>query len=93
MFGFSLGKLPDPDVALQHGQVLFLGGEKVEVRHTPGHSPGHVIFHLPAAKALVCGDVIFYHGIGRTDLPGGSMTAWKKVFAKRSTPYRQIPVC
>ncbi|MQK95680.1 MBL fold metallo-hydrolase, partial [Escherichia coli] len=44
----------------------------VEVRHTPGHSPGHVIFWLPSLNLAFCGDLIFYHGIGRTDLPGGN---------------------
>lgn len=49
-------------------------GESVaEVRFAPGHSPGHVMFYCPAAQALVCGDVIFREGIGRTDLPDGNL--------------------
>jgi hydroxyacylglutathione hydrolase len=47
--------------------------EKIEVLHTPGHSPGCVCFYLPDYKALVSGDTIFEGSIGRTDFPGGSM--------------------
>jgi glyoxylase-like metal-dependent hydrolase (beta-lactamase superfamily II) len=42
-----------------------------EVRHAPGHTPGHVLFYYAAAGVMFCGDVIFAGGIGRTDLPGG----------------------
>jgi hydroxyacylglutathione hydrolase len=70
MFGFHLGKLPQPNLLFQHGQLLSLGDETVEVRHTPGHSPGHVSFYVPSANTLLSGDVIFHHSIGRTDLPG-----------------------
>jgi glyoxylase-like metal-dependent hydrolase (beta-lactamase superfamily II) len=49
-------------------------GEPVaEVRYAPGHSPGHVLFWVPALAALICGDVIFREGIGRTDLNGGDL--------------------
>ena len=44
----------------------------VKILHVPGHTPGHVVFYFEEEKAIVCGDVIFYHGIGRTDLPGSS---------------------
>jgi len=43
----------------------------LEVRHCPGHTPGHVIFfHAPSQLAIV-GDVLFRGSIGRTDFPGG----------------------
>lgn len=45
--------------------------EKLEIFHTPGHSPGHISIFWPAKKALAVGDVIFYHNTGRVDLPGG----------------------
>jgi hydroxyacylglutathione hydrolase len=44
-----------------------------EVLHAPGHSAGHVMFYVEQLSALFCGDVIFYQGIGRTDLPGGDL--------------------
>ena len=40
------------------------------VFHTPGHTPGHVTFYAEEIQAAFCGDLIFYHGVGRTDLNG-----------------------
>lgn len=72
LFGVHLPPAPEPTVWFEHGQWLSLGSHQVEVRHTPGHSPGHVIFYLAQETAAICGDLIFYHGVGRTDLPGAS---------------------
>ena len=72
LFGVKIEPGPEPQLWFEHGQKLALGSGLVEVRHAPGHTPGHVIFYLPEAGAAICGDVIFYHGIGRTDLPGAS---------------------
>mgnify|MGYP001767192018 FL=1 len=63
---------PDPDLTLAHGQVLPFGDSTIEVRHTPGHSPGSVTFYLPSLKTALTGDLIFRQGIGRTDLNGGN---------------------
>ena len=71
LFGMHIDSPPQATVVLQHGQVLRLGGVAFEVRHAPGHSPGHVIFYCAEEKLAFCGDVIFRSGIGRTDLPGG----------------------
>jgi len=72
-FGIDSPKGPEPTLNFEHGQVLTIGAEQVEVRHTPGHSPGHVVFYLPQASAALVGDLIFQNGVGRTDLAGGSM--------------------
>jgi glyoxylase-like metal-dependent hydrolase (beta-lactamase superfamily II) len=48
-----------------------VGAHRFEVRHVPGHSPGHVAFVAPGV--IVGGDVLFAGSIGRTDLPGGSL--------------------
>lgn len=63
---------PEPTVSLAHGMRLSIGAHEIEVRHTPGHTPGHVVFVAPASRLAFCGDLIFYSGVGRTDLPGGS---------------------
>jgi glyoxylase-like metal-dependent hydrolase (beta-lactamase superfamily II) len=48
-----------------------VGGLTLDVRHCPGHTPGHVVFvHAPSRFAVV-GDVLFQGSIGRTDFPGG----------------------
>lgn len=60
---------PPPDQVLAHGIRLSLGGLTFEVRHVPGHSPGHVAF--VGHGVAVVGDALFAGSIGRTDLPGG----------------------
>ena len=68
-FGMRAAPLPVPDRPLAHGDVLRVGGLAFEVRHAPGHSPGHVV--LVGHGAAFGGDVVFAGSIGRTDLPGG----------------------
>ena len=63
---------PEPSIWLAHGQMLTLGEIEFEVRHAPGHTPGHVMFYCPSEAVLFCGDVIFQGSIGRTDLPRGN---------------------
>jgi hydroxyacylglutathione hydrolase len=70
-FGIRVEEPPVPDHALEHGQHLEIGGIAWEVRHVPGHSPGHVLFHAAAAQCAMVGDIVFQGSIGRTDLPGG----------------------
>jgi hydroxyacylglutathione hydrolase len=57
------------DGYVEDGQKLKIGSLNVEVLHTPGHSPGHVMYHLPDEKLLVGGDLIIGGSVGRTDLP------------------------
>ena len=60
---------PPADELLEDGQRLRLLGEEIEVRHTPGHSPGHVSYVM--GDVVFGGDALFHGSIGRTDLPGG----------------------
>lgn len=73
-FGMRMDTPPAVDHPLQHGQRLEIGQVIYEVRHVPGHSPGHVIFHVADAGCAFVGDVVFQGSIGRTDLPGGDFT-------------------
>lgn len=59
------------DHTVAGGEHLSLAGLEIDVLFTPGHSPGHVSYSLPAAAALFSGDVIFQNSVGRVDLPGG----------------------
>ena len=70
-FGLRVETQPPVDHALAHGQLLDVAGIALEVRHVPGHSPGHVIFYCAAAGAAFVGDTVFQGSIGRSDLPGG----------------------
>jgi glyoxylase-like metal-dependent hydrolase (beta-lactamase superfamily II) len=78
LFGFRLGQAPEPTLQLYHGQVLSIGNQSFEVRHCPGHTPGHVIFYSSAEEVVFCGDVIFWGSVGRTDLPGGDFDTLMK---------------
>ena len=60
-----------PDRWLEHGDRVTVAGVEFEISHTPGHAPGHVVFHAPAMRFAHVGDVLFAGSIGRTDLPGG----------------------
>ena len=71
LFGMRIDPGPEPTVDLVHGQILRLGIIEFEVRHTPGHTPGHVVFYCAKEAVLFSGDLIFQGGVGRTDLPGG----------------------
>lgn len=70
-FGVHIDPGPEPSIDLAHGQVLRLGSVEFEVRHVPGHTPGHVLFYSSTEKLALCGDVLFAGSIGRTDFPGG----------------------
>jgi glyoxylase-like metal-dependent hydrolase (beta-lactamase superfamily II) len=41
----------------------------LDVYHCPGHTPGHIVFHHPASRLAIVGDVLFQGSIGRTDFP------------------------
>lgn len=61
--------IDDPDAFLEHGQIIDVGEESLEVRFTPGHAPGHVVFVDHAGKQVFAGDTLFQGSIGRFDLP------------------------
>lgn len=70
-FGITIPPVPEPAIRFEHGQTLALGASRLEVRLTPGHTPGHVVLYAPEDGVVFCGDVIFRGSVGRTDLPGG----------------------
>ncbi|WP_047984138.1 MBL fold metallo-hydrolase [Ornithinibacillus californiensis] len=63
-------KTDAPDYLLETGGFS-LGPFDFEVIYTPGHSPGSISFLVKEEHIIFSGDVLFYRGIGRTDLPGG----------------------
>jgi hydroxyacylglutathione hydrolase len=65
----EIDPLPEPDALLEHGQLIRFGEETLEVRFTPGHAPGHVVFVDHAGRQVFGGDTLFQGSIGRFDLP------------------------
>jgi glyoxylase-like metal-dependent hydrolase (beta-lactamase superfamily II) len=69
--GFGPFESYEADHTVKGGERLELAGLEIDVIFTPGHSPGHVSYSIPAHEALFSGDVLFQGSVGRTDLPGG----------------------
>ena len=67
-----LGKPFEPDRWLVDGDTVTVGDLSFDVRHCPGHTPGHVVFHHAESKLALVGDVLFQGSIGRTDFPRGN---------------------
>ncbi len=66
------GETFEPDRWLVDGDTVTVGDLTLDVIHCPGHTPGHVVFHHPASKLAMVGDVLFQGSIGRTDFPRGN---------------------
>lgn len=67
-----------PLVYLNEEKTIKVGEDELEVRCTPGHSPGSVSFYHKAGGFVIGGDVLFQGSVGRTDLPGGSFETLAK---------------
>ena len=72
MFGFPPAQAFTPTRWLDDGDTVQLGSHVLQVRHCPGHTPGHVVFHSPELQRAFVGDVLFAGSIGRTDFPQGN---------------------
>lgn len=72
MFGWDNLHPVSPDRWLDDGDSLEIAGYTFDVRHCPGHTPGHVVFVQMDLKLALVGDVLFRQSVGRTDFPYGS---------------------
>lgn len=79
------------DFELVDHQQLSLAGFEIEVRHTPGHSPGGVSFLID--EHCFCGDTLFAGSIGRTDLPGGNHEQLLKSIQDKLIVLKDETVC
>ena len=73
MMGMKFGKVPAVDGYIQDGEVVEVGGLRLEPLYTPGHAPGHLAFYVGSEGLVISGDALFAGSVGRVDLPGGSM--------------------
>lgn len=71
MMGFPPAMSFEPQRWLFQGDSVVVGKLKLEVRHCPGHTPGHVVFFHAESRLALVGDVLFQGSIGRTDFPKG----------------------
>lgn len=68
-WGMQIDDPGRPDAFFADGDDIEVAGLKLQVLHTPGHTPGSVCFYTPGL--VFAGDTLFAGSIGRTDLPGG----------------------
>lgn len=85
-FGFPPAQPFTPTRWLHDGDTITLGKETVQVRHCPGHTPGHVVFHAPQIGRAFVGDVLFAGSIGRTDFPQGNQRQLIESITQRLWP-------
>lgn len=86
-YGFPRFHLPDaPGALFEPGERVQIGHTALEVRFTPGHAPGHVVFYHAPSQALIGGDVLFNGSIGRTDLPGGDYATLERSIREQLYP-------
>lgn len=65
--------VPTAEIALGEGSQLQVGSITIGVLHTPGHTPGGLVFNPPGA--LITGDTLFVTRCGRADFPGSDPEA------------------
>lgn len=70
--GLPLTSAFEPSQWLKNNDVIHFGKQSLKVLHTPGHTPGHVVFYNEEAKTAFVGDLLFYGSVGRTDFPQGN---------------------
>ena len=85
-FGFPHSDAFTPSRWLHDGMHVTVGAIELQVIHTPGHTPGHVIFFEPGTRTAFVGDVLFKGSIGRTDFPRGDYTTLIASITERLLP-------
>ncbi len=86
MFGFPPAKAFTPTRWLHDGDTVQVGHSTLNVRHCPGHTPGHVVFYSSEIKRAFVGDVLFAGSIGRTDFPQGDQDTLIRSITQRLWP-------
>ncbi len=71
MWQLPFSNYDGPLAYLEEGNMVKIGEDELEIRFTPGHSPGSVSFYHEPGGFIIGGDVLFSGSVGRTDLPGG----------------------
>jgi len=86
MMGFTRPQNFQPDIFFNDGDEVSFGNIRLQVRHCPGHTPGHIIFFHDESKLALVGDVLFKGSIGRTDFPRGNYDELVKAIRTKLWP-------
>jgi glyoxylase-like metal-dependent hydrolase (beta-lactamase superfamily II) len=71
-FGLKMEQPADAGNFLTENDKIAFGNSELKIFHTPGHTPGHLIFYNTTEEIAFTGDVLFAGSIGRSDFPGGN---------------------
>ena len=80
------GRPFEPSRWLVDGDQVSVGSLTFDVRHCPGHTPGHVVFHHPPSRLALVGDVLFKGSVGRWDFERGDHQQLIASITKRLWP-------
>lgn len=88
----EFAKVPGADTAVSGGDVFEFAGRQVSVIDTPGHTSGHITFHMPDESIMFAGDTLFALGCGRLleDTPQAMWTSLQKL---RALPAHTLVYC
>lgn len=78
-------RIPGMDVTVGAGDTVDIVGHQATVYETPGHTTGHIAFHIPDSAALFCGDTLFALGCGRM-FEGTPAQFWQSLVTLRALP-------
>ncbi len=85
-FGIADSRSVVPDLWLNDGDEVDVAGLKFSILHSPGHSPGSVVFFNDENRFALMGDVLFQGSVGRTDFPYGSHDTLMKSIKEKVLP-------
>lgn len=85
--GFEPAQEFTPDRWLEDGDAVTVGNAELQVRHCPGHTPGHVVFVSTGERIAFVGDVLFAGSIGRTDFPRGDHATLIRAITQKLWPF------
>ena len=74
-FGIPSIGIQKVDGYIDENQTIKFGENEIKIIHTPGHTLGGLCFSI--GDKIFTGDTLFFEAVGRTDLPGGSLTQLK----------------
>jgi hydroxyacylglutathione hydrolase len=78
-------RIPGIDKTLVHDEKIQLGEQSATIIETPGHTPGHIVYHFSDSHALFCGDTLFSMGCGRL-FEGSAEQMWQSMQRLKELP-------